>query len=155
MKHMMICLFVTLISAAAVAQEAFIYPKKGQSAEQQDKDKYECYNWAKGNTGFDPMAPPTVSSAPPSNQRKSGGLVKGAVVGATVGAIAGGNSRSTRRGAATGAFIGGMRQSSRNRQAEQQRKQWEQEEAAKYANKRDTYNRAYAACLEGRNYTVK
>jgi hypothetical protein len=36
----------------------FIYPTKNQSAQQQDKDKYECYGWAKGQSGFDPMAPP-------------------------------------------------------------------------------------------------
>ena len=44
-----------LIAAPVHAQEMFIYPSKGQSAAQQDKDKYECYNWAKGQTGFDPI----------------------------------------------------------------------------------------------------
>lgn len=32
----------------------FAYPKNGQSAEQQAKDRYECYRWAVSQTGFDP-----------------------------------------------------------------------------------------------------
>jgi Family of unknown function (DUF6515) len=38
----------------APAQNAFVYPKKGQTAEQQAKDRYECHLWAVGQTGFDP-----------------------------------------------------------------------------------------------------
>lgn len=34
-----------------------IYPKNGQSKEQQAADQYECNNWAKGQTGFDPTQP--------------------------------------------------------------------------------------------------
>lgn len=33
---------------------AFVYPRNGQSAEQQAKDKYECHRWAADQTGFDP-----------------------------------------------------------------------------------------------------
>jgi hypothetical protein len=32
----------------------YVYPKKGQSVEQQDKDRYECHRWAVSQTGFDP-----------------------------------------------------------------------------------------------------
>jgi hypothetical protein len=34
--------------------ELIVYPKNGQSQEQQGKDKYECHRWAAGQTGFDP-----------------------------------------------------------------------------------------------------
>jgi hypothetical protein len=37
----------------------YFYPKKGQSPEQQDRDRYECYNWAKQQTGFDPSFLPS------------------------------------------------------------------------------------------------
>ena len=33
--------------------------------------------------------------------------------------------------------------------------QWAQQQAANYAKNRDSYNRAYSACLEGKGYTVK
>lgn len=32
----------------------FIYPKQGQSDQQQAKDRYECHRWASDQTGFDP-----------------------------------------------------------------------------------------------------
>lgn len=34
--------------------DLIIYPKNGQSKDQQAVDQYECYGWAKGQTGFDP-----------------------------------------------------------------------------------------------------
>jgi len=146
---------VLVMSAATVyAQEVFIYPNKGQSAEQQEKDKYACYGWAKQNSGFDPMAPPTTSTAPPSGQRRSGGALRGGLGGAAVGAIVG-DSDSAKRGAAAGALIGGVRQSRANRATEQRQQEWAQRESSQYANARSKYNRAYAACLEGRGYTVK
>ena len=36
---------------------AYIYPKNGQSQDQQSADKYECHEWAKNQTGFDPTQP--------------------------------------------------------------------------------------------------
>jgi hypothetical protein len=38
-------------------QDMIIYPKNGQSKEQQSADQYECHMWAKGQTGFDPTQP--------------------------------------------------------------------------------------------------
>lgn len=38
-------------------QDLIIYPKNGQSKNQQAADQYECHTWAKGQTGFDPMQP--------------------------------------------------------------------------------------------------
>ena len=137
------------------AQDLYIYPAGGQSAEQMDKYKYECYNWAKNDTGFDPMEVPTTSTAPPSGQKKSGGVAKGALAGAATGAIIGDKSKYARRGAAAGGLIGGVRQSSHNTKVDQSQQQWEQQEASRYANERNNYNRAYSACLEGRGYTVK
>jgi len=37
--------------------DLIIYPKNGQSKEQQAADQFECHNWAKGQTGFDPTQP--------------------------------------------------------------------------------------------------
>jgi len=38
----------------AGASELIAYPKNGQNAEQQGKDKFECHRWAAAQTGFDP-----------------------------------------------------------------------------------------------------
>ncbi len=37
--------------------ELYIYPKNGQSEQQQAQDRYECHSWASSQTGFDPTAP--------------------------------------------------------------------------------------------------
>jgi hypothetical protein len=53
---------------AAGAQDLVIYPAKGQSKEQQQKDRGECYAWAMDETGFDPANTPapaaTMTTAP-------------------------------------------------------------------------------------------
>ncbi|HEY1898760.1 MAG TPA: DUF6515 family protein [Steroidobacteraceae bacterium] len=36
--------------------QLFVYPRNGQTADQQAKDKYECHTWGVGQTGFDPTA---------------------------------------------------------------------------------------------------
>ena len=37
--------------------DQIVYPANGQSKDQQAADQYECHNWAKGQTGFDPTQP--------------------------------------------------------------------------------------------------
>ncbi len=34
--------------------DPIVYPKNGQSKDQQAADQFECHSWAKGQTGFDP-----------------------------------------------------------------------------------------------------
>jgi hypothetical protein len=36
------------------SDQLFIYPKSGQSPQQQDTDRFECHRWAVSNSGFDP-----------------------------------------------------------------------------------------------------
>jgi hypothetical protein len=43
--------------ADSTQSDLIIYPKNGQSKEQQAADQFECHNWAKGQTGFDPTQP--------------------------------------------------------------------------------------------------
>jgi len=50
------------------ATNLFVYPKSGQSGEQQARDKFECHRWARDQTGFDPTQPGGVAgpaSTPP------------------------------------------------------------------------------------------
>ncbi len=130
--------------------EVFAYPKKGQSQEQFEFDQFQCHKWAKSQTGVDPAQPP-----PPAPPPQQGGAVRGAAGGAAVGAIGGAIGGDAGKGAAIGAGVGGalglMRQSARNQQAAQAQAQAQvQAQAA-----RSTYDRAYAACLEGRGYQVR
>jgi hypothetical protein len=163
MRGLAVVVLSLLVAAAATAQqEQFIYPNKGQSAQQQDKDRYDCYGWAKGQSGFDPMAPPTPTTAAPSRGGHSvvggvvGGGALGAGVGAVGGAIAGGKAgKGAAIGAATGGLLGGVSAAGSNANASKNYRDWERREASNYAAARGQYNRAFAACMEGRGYTVK
>ena len=159
-KYLIISLLIALFTTGVVlAQELIIYPAKGQSQEQLDKDKFECYSWAKQQTGFDPMQQPRATEPPPQQQAQRGGVGRGAVrgggVGLAAGAIAGDAGKGAAIGAASGALVGGMRRRDQQRQQQQAEQQWAQEQAATYQRNRDGYNRAYGACLEGRGYTVR
>jgi hypothetical protein len=44
-------------AAPQAPSDFIIYPKNGQTPDQQAADKYECHSWAKGQTGFDPTQP--------------------------------------------------------------------------------------------------
>jgi hypothetical protein len=39
------------------SDDLIIYPKNGQSKDQQAADQFECHSWAKNQTGFDPTEP--------------------------------------------------------------------------------------------------
>jgi uncharacterized protein YcfJ len=137
------------------ADELMIFPNSDQDAEQQEADKFACYSWAKDETDFDPMALPTATEPPPQQEAAQGGLARGAVRGAALGQVIGGDSDSTKSGAAAGALVGGMRRNDQKKKEQQAQSQWEQEQQQIYAEGRNRYNRAYAACLEGKDYTVR
>lgn len=40
--------------STATNNDVFVYPKNGQSEQQQSTDRYECHRWASDQTGFDP-----------------------------------------------------------------------------------------------------
>ena len=143
---------LTAFAAMALADDAFVYPKNDQTTEQQEKDKSECYNWAKGETGFDPQAQYRTETPPPSQSSGAdGSVVRGAARGAVLGEII---DDDAGKGAAAGAAVGAMRRRDRQRQEQQNYDQWEQQETAKYNEKRSRYDRAYKACLEARDYSV-
>jgi hypothetical protein len=142
----------------ALAQDPIVFPAEGQSEEQMEKDKFSCYQWAKNQTGFDPMEVPKATAPPPEQKAGSRTALKGAAVGAGAGALIkrdGSRSKGAGTGAVVGGVIGGAAQAGQKRQDEKARQQWEQEQASQYAAKRNEYNRAYGACMEGKGYTVK
>src|SRR5579863_10666514 len=72
--------------------QVYAYPLHGQTAEQQDRDHYECSTWATQQTGFDPSAPgvpphdrvQVVSAGPPPATNTAIGAVAGAIIGAAI-----------------------------------------------------------------------
>jgi hypothetical protein len=160
LQLIVLLLFVGLTAGPALADDLYVFPSKGQSQEQMERDKYDCYQWAKRQTGFDPMQRPQATAPPPAEEPAQGGVFRGAARGAAVGAVAGGIARDdagkgAAAGAVGGAMIGGMRRRDQQRRQEYERKQWEQQQAAQYNQRRGEYVRAYGACLEGKGYNVK
>jgi predicted lipid-binding transport protein (Tim44 family) len=147
---------------ALAAGQAFVYPERGQSPQQQQQDRGQCYSWAAQQSGFDPAtarvnAPPP----PPPNQQvvgsgaMAGGAMRGAAVGAVGGAIAGDAGKGAAIGAGAGALLGGMR---RRQEIDQQNAAYQNQVAQQHgavAQGQANYDRAFAACMAGRGYTVR
>ncbi|MFY9708371.1 MAG: glycine zipper domain-containing protein [Desulfobacterales bacterium] len=151
-------LIVCSVPALAAAQDFIIFPNQGQSQAQLDRDRGDCQNWARQQTGFDPLRTPTATAPPPATGAPQGGLLRGAARGATVGvvggAIAGDAGRGAAIGAGTGALIGGMRRSDQLRQEQHSQDQWARQQGAQLSEDRNRFNRAFQACMQGKGYTV-
>jgi Glycine zipper 2TM domain len=145
--------------------QVYAYPLHGQTAEQQDRDHYECSTWATQQTGFDPSAPgvpphdrvQVVSAGPPPGTNTAIGAVAGALLGAAIaprwqaapaaigGAIIGGAIGSTADAANAQA----------NAQAAHQAYAADRRAAAAQEQQAGNYRRAIGACLDARGYSVK
>jgi len=148
--------------------DVYFYPAAGRSisAEQQDRDKYECNSWAVQKTGFDPSLPNVpphqrvrvVAGGPPPGADVAAGAVTGGVVGAAVSSPwhAG---RGLVLGALAGAAIGGIvdaeRTAEANRVADEANSRAHNAQAAAFERRATDYRRAMMACLEGRGYSVR
>ena len=134
-------LAIALSSGAVLAQQGLmIYPAKGQSPDQQSKDQYECNQWAIQQSGYDPSQPPAKGKSGAGKEMLRGGA-RGAAAGAAIGAIAG----DAGKGAAIGATAGGLSRGMKTR---------DQSRNVPPPGQAD-YQKAMAACLEGRGYSVK
>jgi len=141
----------------------FVYPGSGQDAAKQGQDESECYAWARQQTGIDPTAAPTQAAAA---EAPKGGAVKGAARGAARGAAVGAvsderhvgdeGSLDAGEGAAAGAVAGAARGRQAQKKAEKQAEgQAKQAAATQDAQAKETFKKAWGACLEGRGYSVK
>ncbi|HUC67461.1 MAG TPA: glycine zipper family protein [Stellaceae bacterium] len=150
-----------LTPAAGRAQGVIAYPTRGQSPEQQNRDRYECHVWAVQQSGFDPTrqvaqaAPPPMP--PPSAVTTSPlrGAARGAAIGAVGGAIGGDAGKGAAIGAGTGFLIGGIRRNEQIRQQQAYQQYYAQtQQSGSSSAQLSTYNRAMQACLQGRGYSV-
>jgi hypothetical protein len=112
-------------------RELYVYPAKGQSQDQLDRDRYDCHLWAVRQTGFDPSV--AQSSAPQRRERTRETTSRGPET-----------AENVMRGAVAGAIIGSAVSSPRERRV-----------ATSTDPRASGYTRALSACLEGRGYTVR
>jgi hypothetical protein len=133
----------------------YVFPSKGQSQQQQKADEFECYKWAVEQSGIDPLNLPKVEAAPVQSG-PDGSAVKGAAKGAAAGVAIGAIAGDAGTGAAIGATAGAMRGIQKGRQASAQKEQ--QADAAakqKELDMKNSYTKAFSACIEGKGYTIK
>ncbi len=133
----------------------FIFPADGQDQAQQNTDEMTCFNWAKQQTGYDPLNP-TQFVAAEVDKSADGSAVRGAAGGAAAGAAIGAIAGDAGKGAAIGAIAGGIR--GRRAKKYGEAKQQQQNEAAANATAQsmeDDYKKAFSACMEAKGYTVK
>ncbi|MEM9326555.1 MAG: hypothetical protein AAGA85_12905 [Bacteroidota bacterium] len=135
--------------------DMYIFPANGQDADKQEFDEFQCYKWAKEQSGVDPINPPEVEVQSPQGGGGGsviGGAAGGAAAGAAIGAIAGDAGKGAAIGATAGAFRG-LGRAARRGAAQQQQAQAQaaQQEQAMI----NSFKKAFAACMEGKGYTVK
>jgi hypothetical protein len=177
-----ICALAALFAGAALADEAvappddagdamssaesdlYVYPSKGQTEKQLDRDRYECHNWAVAQSHYNPsdthLAPHQqvrVVEMPAPGRDTAVGAMTGAVIGSGVA-----GRRDSGQGAVAGAIVGAMigassdaaRQKAANPAGGRMSAE-AQAERARLERQAADYRRAISACLEGRGYTVK
>ena len=137
-------LSIWLISVAAVISgcasrpaaqpSAYVYPQKGQTAEKQSRDTAECQNWAKQQTGFDPLTDSAKGAGVGALVGAVGGAAAGAAIGAATGHAGTGAAIGAAAGGIGGAGVGGT---------------------YNYSKSKEGYDRAFSACMSGRGYTVR
>ena len=151
--------------------QTFVYPEKGQTPQQQESDKGQCYGWAVQQSGFDPANPRVAPPPPPppqfgQPQAPQGGMFGGAIGGAALGAVGGAIGGNAGEGAAIGAGVGalfGLMRRARSMEEEQQQMRMQQQQRQSYAAQqqnamaqgRANYERAFSACMAGRGYMVR
>ena len=158
-RAVLISFALAMFASTAVEAQQFYYPAQGQSQEQANSDRGECYVWATQQTGFDPANPQVAGPPPPGSEAPEGGLVRGAARGAAVGAVGGAiiggkAGKGAALGAATGGLVGGMRRRDQRARENQNRRNWEQQQQATVSNQQSNFNRAMTACMQGRGYTA-
>ncbi len=142
----------------------YAYPLHGQTPEQQDRDHYECSQWATQQTGFDPSAPGVpphdrvmVASGPPPGTNTAIGAVTGALLGAII-APRWQAAPAAIAGAVVGGAIGSTADAANaatNAQNAQAVAVANQQAAASQERSAANYRRALSACLDARGYSVK
>jgi hypothetical protein len=139
-----------VMPAAAAAPRLYFYPERGQSEERQDRDRYECYQWASEQTRFDPGMTPLSRAEARSARGDGSGAVGGAIAGAAIGGRVspGRGGEGMVFGAILGAVLGAAQE---NAQA-QARADWRAD--ARSRAQMTEFSRAMSACMRGRGYTV-
>lgn len=153
-KIIIASLIISCTTVVTSIAGTIVYPAKGQSQEQQTKDEGECRLWATEKTGVDPLQVAKAASTqitPNQDPKVVKGAAGGALLGVAVGAIAGDAGKGAAIGATAGGIGGGLR---KHQEQKAQQSSAQQSQAQQKANM-DQYEKAYRACMTGRDYSIQ
>jgi acetyl/propionyl-CoA carboxylase alpha subunit len=137
-----------------------VFPAKGQTAEQQEKDQADAYAWATQQTGWDPykaydeLAKKDQAASQTADATR-GSAVKGAVGGALLGLAIGAIADDAGKGAAIGATAGGLTRGMRGRQVRKQAESGVEAGMDEYKVKFQNWDKHFVVAMEGKGYTIK
>ena len=146
---------------APASPPQYFYPAQGQDAARLDRDRFECFQWARVQTQSDPalsasQVPAPLYVSPP--QVTGAGAAVGGATGALVGAAASGGNGAGGLvlGAVLGSMIGAASENANAQAVAQAQAQAEAQRArqAPPAVPLASFRRAMGACMGGRGYTV-
>jgi hypothetical protein len=155
----------TVAAAPPPPTRVYFYPLQGQGPQQQDRDRYDCFNWAGAQTAFDPSRQPlprevrevvAVPAYPPGSVALAGAAT-GALLGAAV-SDPWDRGEGALIGAVAGTVIGAVAESAQKSQLQQVTSSSQPRydaTASGYGRQAAEFRRAMSACLEGRGYAVK
>lgn len=170
MKHFLSFAVIAAVTISPICYCAqYVFPAQGQTPETQKADEEACSAWAITQTGYDPAmataatAPvtpaPVATESTAATEKQRGGALKGAAIASGVAAITD-NDKSD--AAAAGAVVGLVGQRSSNRRAERNAAETEVQQpqtaptpAAAPTASASEFEKANAACLTGKGYTVQ
>lgn len=159
----MMTIGMILVSAGyALADEPIIYPKNGQTPQQQGQDANECRAWATQQTGVNPAylqgelaGLQSQTSSLPKERPVLRGAARGVLAGAALGEINENMDDGAGKGAAMGVTAGAMRGAEqRIDMARQAQARQAQQQVQNLQNEYSKYNRAFSACMDAKGYSV-
>lgn len=153
----------------AASIDVYVFPKSGQSAEDQSKAEAECYEFAVKSTGNDPFEAMRQAEAEKeaarqqqqqAAQQSQGAGVRNAARGAAAGALIGGIADSRAgQGAAWGAAAGAIGGRAAARRGQRSAAQQAEQQVAQAEKARDEaiedFRKAFSVCLEAKEYMVR
>lgn len=131
---LLLMLLVGASCATAPPKRLELYPTLGQTAEQLDRDEWECRVWAKKQTGFEPGASLNTGALAGLLGMGLFGGAMGATIGATQAAAGTGAAIGAAAGLGVGAPLGGE---------------------ALFLRDADSFQRAFRACAGARGYELR
>ncbi len=136
-----------------------IYPGRGQSAEQQLADQWECYDWVCDQMDWDPyQAYAELADAgyavALSRQDLAGGLVCEAVRGAETGAVAGEITGDSARGEEVGVAIAVALELIRRGYLFEEDDPRARRVVSRFERSLEKWDRKYSGCLKRKGYRV-